>query len=170
MDRLGSRVCRIFGGYHRRGSIVSEQPFNRVTVSSSARSRRSKLVVLLAYVLSAFILGWSFWISFQAVRSGDTGLRIDPIDLSERVESRRNRAEDVRSEAFARDAILMQNIREKRVARTSNKPTSDESKKWLIRRVNKVRRTIQELGDPEQGTVEWEYKQYLIRSLEDASI
>ena len=117
----------------------------------------------MSFIVSGCILVWSFWIPFQALRS-ETGGRPD---LEQRVEIRQLNAEQVRHEATLLDKQLMRQIRENRLSRNRDKPTSDESRQWLEHRVSNIRRKIRKLGNPAKGTIEWDNKRHLIQSLED---
>lgn len=148
-------------------SKVPETISKRIIPPKPKRSRRSKILVAASYVISAFILGWSFWVPVHAVRSDSGGLTGGRLDIEERVKIRRTSNEQVRRDAMELDAHLIYKVRANRLARTSNKPTSYESKQWLQERIKNVKRQIRDLGDPVKGTIEWDHKQHLIKSLED---
>ncbi len=149
------------------GSKVPEKTSKRIIPAKPKRPLRSMILVVASYVVSALILGWSCWVPIQAVRSDTGGLTGGRLDVEERVQIRRTNAEVVRRDAIELDARFMDQVRENRRARTSNKPTSYESKQWLQNRIRNVKRQVKELGDPVEGTIQWDYKQHLIESLED---
>lgn len=77
-------------------------------------------------------------------------------------------AEEFRAAAIALDEEFMRQVRERSAPKRV--PGATEARAHWNRHVDSVKRELTRLGDPEKGTLEWEERQELIESLEDAPL
>jgi hypothetical protein len=153
---------------------VTQAPETRKFVKTNKRSKSSKVWIALSFTLSALILGWAFSLPFRQsdtslVSSASTEEQSEAFRKSEQIRERRSNADEFRQAAIALDEKFMQSIREKRDAEKRRpRPGINESREHWQRHLKLVKKELQTYRYAKEGTVEWDHKQSLLKSLADA--
>ena len=144
------------------------------TFSEKRKERKTKRFwITLSLLLSTALLVWSFSLPFrqpgQPIVSSSPSQQAGEgqLDLSEQIQQRRTNAEEFRDAAIALDREFMRAVAER------NRPKRDlpghqDSKAAFERHVESVKKQLRQFKDAKEGTVEWEAKQQLLASLQDA--
>ena len=136
------------------------------------RSKGSKLWITLSFTLSTLILGWAFSLPFQShgdvLSTLETRATAAGFHGSAKIRQRRSNVEEFREAAIALDAEFMRSIRQRRESEARPLSGIEESRHRWERHVASVRRQLEMLRNAERGSVEWEHRQSLLKSLEDA--
>ena len=90
-----------------------------------------------------------------------------PVPESAQLAKRRSEVEEFRQTAIDLDRELMSMVRRKRELENRRRPGINESRQNWHQRVEKAKKDLQLHQHAEEGSVEWEYRQGLLRSLED---
>lgn len=141
-------------------------------VETNRRSTRSKVWIALSFTLSALILGWAFSIPFQQSSASMASSAIakefgEALDRSAPTTGGRSSGEEFRQAAIELDKKFMQSLQRHRERANRPRPGINESRVHWQRRMETVSRQLENYRDAEKGSVEWEYKQSLLKSLED---
>ena len=141
-------------------------------VQKQASKSKSRIWFMASVVLSLGIIAWSFTLPFRAGGSlrMDSGKRTGgSISVGgEGSSDFSSDAKEFRAAAIAMDQEFMRARREK--SRLKTVPGRTEVRRAWNRRVERVRREVKGLGNPEQGTVQWQERQELISLLDDAPL
>lgn len=98
-----------------------------------------------------------------------TDLEQDRLSLAESIKLKRTRAEEIRDQAISNHQMFVRLTSERRQLNT-RKPGIVETKKRWSERVGKARNRLQELGDPQEGSVQWIEKQRLLSTIDDGPL
>lgn len=163
-------------GVSTKGSFVSDSisPL-RKKEKEKAKQSNARLWLGLSLGLTALITAWAFSMPFRSgglsftdkedvvsvSSQGHGGARADtPVPFDD--------ADSFRAAALAMDAEYMRTRREKE--RLREVPGKVEVRRRWEQHVDRVRDQVKRLGKPEEGTLEWQERQELIESLEDAPL
>jgi hypothetical protein len=151
---------------------VTQAPETRKIAKANQRSKSSKVWIALSFTLSALILVWAFSLPFRQsstslVSSTNAEEPSDAFRRSAQIAQRRSNAEEFRQAAIALDKKFMQSIRKKRDAENRPRPGINDSRERWQRHVKSVNRELRAFRNAKEGTLEWDYRQTLLRSLED---
>ncbi|MEM8670685.1 MAG: hypothetical protein AAGG48_24375 [Planctomycetota bacterium] len=131
----------------------------------AASSRTTKIWIGLSFLLSTALLVWSFTLPFRnngirpSDRKGVNGTSISFQGMD---------AEQVRETAKVLDDELLNLVQEKRVSQRELRPGFREARQHWNQHVQKVQRRVKELAKAEEGSLAAQYRDDLIKSLEDA--
>jgi hypothetical protein len=157
-------------GEINQGSHMSDANDVPRRVLPANRSTGSKLWICCSFALTAVILVWTFSLPFQSESSLTSirkqGAQAPQIDLVQQVALRRSEAEQYRAEAIALDKDLMRAVAERNAPKTDLPGIKHVRRKWQ-QTVADTQRQLELLGNPQPGTVEWDYAERLLRTLED---
>ena len=133
------------------------------------RSKGSKLWIALSFTLSTVILGWAFSLPFRQpdialLQSSEATGGFQGLD---QIRDRRSSAEEFREAAIVLDDEFMRSIRKKREAEKRPHSGIKEARARWDRHVASVKKQLAFVKGAEEGTVEWEHRQNLLRSLDD---
>lgn len=154
---------------------MTPPPETRKFDKAKQRSKSSKVWIALSFTLSALILGWAFSLPFSQsgtslVSSAKAEEQSETFVRSEQIVERRSSAEEFRQAAIALDEKFMKSIRKQRDADNYTRPGLSDSRERWQSHVKSVKKELGSLRQAKKGTVEWEYRQSLLRSLEDAPL
>ena len=130
----------------------------------------------MSFTLSGLILGWAFSLPFRLsgtslVSSAKAAEQNEAFRQLEQIQERRSNADEFRQAAIALDEKFMQSIREKRDAEKNRpRPGINESRERWQKHVTLVNNELRAFRHAKEGTVEWEYRQSLLKSLDDGPL
>ena len=133
---------------------------------------KTRIWFFLSVVVSLGIFAWGFSLPF---RSGGS-LRLDSGKrtagaasmVGEDISDLSSDAAEFRAAAIALDREFMRARREK--TRLQEVPGKVEVKRAWNRRLERARRQVKEIGEAKEGTLQWQERQELIKSLEDGPL
>ncbi|MCG8650980.1 MAG: hypothetical protein MI861_14165 [Pirellulales bacterium] len=119
-------------------------------------------------------MGWAFSLPFRsdALSLGYSGGDADSGDGAEGVlpaqqrDRTRTEAEEFRAAAIALDEEFMRQRQER--LRKNEVPGKKQVKQHWHQHVKRVQRQLRQIGNPRRGSMEWQEKQELFKSLDDA--
>ena len=140
-----------------------------------AETRKARIWLALSCLLTIVIMVWAFSLPFRSdaltfaeqsdgeestTGSAGGGLFHD--------EEAKFRADQFRAAAIALDQEFMQRRREKNQPR--NLPGKEQVNQYWDGHVQHVQRELQQIGEPQRGSLEWQEQQELLKSLDDAPL
>lgn len=99
----------------------------------------------------------------------DTEVKVEQVKLgiAERIEERRRRASTNSQLAIAADEEFMEMVREKTKKNTKPRRGIEHSQKYWDSHVRLARQQARALKDAPEGSIEWQYRQNLLDSVDD---
>ncbi len=156
---------------------MSEKKTESTEQKAEARkANNGRLWLMISFVFSGIIMTWALSLPFRSkaltFEEGSPESIAQQhsrnIWLDRRSERAQSEAQAIRDQAIAMDQEFMRQRRERLRPRVV--PGKVEVQQHWDRHVELVDKQLKMLGDPEEGTLQWDAKQDLLESLEDAPL